>query len=275
MLDTQESAVYQDWIKRFAVNEGFIANSYNSEVIDAWLDSHNKHYSYDNLNAALEANRSRLDGVLSLEQKQEIARQKQIADHNNAVAAAWLADECPAGLLVNGDLAPSSMDKVILFIRRNFPSTEIVTAAMLSEAVTTLDGALDWFSPVDSPDRLLRNQPAPPSRESKLSEKAKREGGLLLPERQVKSHAESDGKFTNPAEKMRTVIKRLTSEMDNPDKTFCETLSTTNRHGRVDHGFVAALRKVFVNNRDGSVNWKETRRARVAKCDAYEKERNR
>jgi hypothetical protein len=211
-------------------------------------------------------------------------RAEQIDAHNQATIVKWLRDECPLGLIVNGDLYGTTQDKVIAFIKRTLSGKELIlTPQLLSDAVATLGPALDWFSRA-SEDVVLRNQPAPPTREQKLadrlSEKAKREGGLLPIERQQPSHVDTDKPLKSAADLVKFLAqeelkRRGFTGAEDPEMIAADQISVTNRYGKLDHAFNSNLKKIFARNADGSVNTKKTKEARLAAATEYERRRNR
>jgi hypothetical protein len=254
---------------------GLKVAQYISDVLgDEWTP--------ENISKSVEALKNNLEGLgvvnkeKSAEEIQSDEAERQAA-HNSQVATAYLKHRAPLGLLLNGDFYPASADKIVAFLRRNYPNQPI-TDEMLTTAVETLGftsgapgGSLDWFD--KSPEATaFRNVPPPPPR--KLSREARIAAGLEIA-RDPRNHA-TDGKFRNPVEELRAITKKIVGGAENdPFKTKCEGLTVVNRHGRTDHGFVAELNQIFAHNPDKSVNWAETYRLRYAACDQYEKTRNR
>jgi hypothetical protein len=204
----------------------------------------------------------------------EKQRVEQIAEHNQAVLVSWLRDECPLGLIVRGDLYPSTQEKVIAYIQRNHASTDIVlTPAMLSSAVTTLSNTLDWFSSKPE-DRVLRNQPVPKTREQiqqeKLSDRAKREAGLLPPERQVPSHA-NDGKVNSLKDLVEFGAKeelRRRGVTSSPIMAEADRIVVQNRTGKIDAAKTAEVRKIMIYT-NGKLDEVATLKARNMAADAF------
>jgi hypothetical protein len=261
----------------------------NGQQIAAYIEAvHNNHWDPDILSAAVRFLQNNLIGLgvateeqrKSREEKAKEAAVKQRAEqidaNNKAVLANWLEQECPLGLLVNGTLYPSTLDKIIACLDKNHSNNSgemILTPAMLSAAVTTLSNSLDYFSE----DRVLRNQPPPKSRgqilHEKLSEKAKREAGMLPPER-LKGHRE-DGKLTDPNEVMRKIASKLSRNVNDPDEAAAMNILIQDRRGRIDRGKIEQMRsKVIRNPRTGETNWAATRKIWNDFADRAEREKN-
>jgi len=281
----QEEKVYlvKYWLENVMPYQfpGFVDNNSNSAKIHEHIRRvFGGVYSLQNISATVGSLSSNLLGLGVASPEQDAARKKAEDDKRKAeearkdaeaqaqVVQTWLTRYCPEGLKgPNGEPFPGDQDRIVAFVLKNYGGKCSIEA--LNNAVEVLGPVLTWFSS-DPADREIRNRPAPPPR--KLSEKAQREAGML-PER-LKGHAD-DGKFVDPNEKLRTIVKKLTCDISDPNLVAADQISVVNRYGRVDHGFTAELRKIFAHNRDGSVNGKETLRLRKAAADQYELRRNR
>jgi hypothetical protein len=290
----QAKAVCEHWLKYFAPKE-YVDDVWNRDLMMNYIKYKcGGDVTTENLNAALRANQADLHGLgVAHTPEQKLARAKEIAEkaeaerlekisaHNVAVATSYLLNRAPSGLLVNGDFYQESADKIIVFLKRNYPNQPI-TDAMLTEAIETLGftngvagGSLDWFD--KSPSAVVfRNVPPPPPR--KLSRQAQIDAGMILAESERPSHAKTDGNFNSPRELIQFMAQEELKRRgitEDPEMVAADQISVTNRHGRLDHSFNAQLKKIFAHNRDGSPNGTETKRLRMAAASEYERRRNR
>jgi hypothetical protein len=265
----------------------------NGRKIATYIEAvHHGHWEPDKVTEAVRSLQNNLIGlgVATDEQKKNAAQQmaeaaakqraEQIDAHNQATIVKWLRDECPLGLIVNGDLYGTTQDKVIAFIKRALSGKELIlTPRLLSDAVATLGPALDWFSRA-SEDVVLRNQPAPPTRQeilsSRLSEKAKREGGLLPPKSDRATHSDSDGKFRDPIKEIKDVVKTALQRqgVKDPWQERLENIVVQGRGGKIDAVKSTELRtvRVIVN---GEVDWRASFQKADKLADIYEAQKNR
>jgi hypothetical protein len=251
----------------------------------------NSNWSVENLSTTVSALKNELWGLgiatpeqaKSREQKAKEAAAKQRAEdlkaHNQAVFSKWLSEECPLGLIVDGHLYPTTHEKVVAYIFRNHPKVEVITAAMLSQAVVTLGNNLDYFSSKPE-DRVLRNQPAPKTREQiqqeTLSDRAKREAGLLPPERQIPSHA-NDGKLNSLKDLVEFSAKeelRRKGVTSSPIMAEADRIVVQNRTGKIDITKTAEVRKILIYT-NGKLDEFATLKARNKAADVYEAAKNR
>jgi hypothetical protein len=280
-LTAQEAQLCKNWVKYFATKEGYQDTTRNADIIHDFIDRlYNGEYSYDNLTAAMEANRNNLDGLgvaTSAAMQAEIAKReadrkaaelnRQQADHNNGVVAKFVKNHAPTALIVNGDFYPTTQDKLVAFIKNKYPG-QLLSNEILRDALETLWNSLDFFD--RSPESMVfRNIVKAPR---VLSEQAKIDAGLK-PQRDLRSHAD-DGKLVNPNDRLREVVKKVLGK-ESPDEIAANQVSVTTRYGKLDHGFTAVLRKTFVYDRTGAVNWKETKDKRMAMATEQERNRNR
>ena len=118
------------------------------------------------------------------------------------------------------------------FFRRNYSGLDIVTPAILSEAVTVLGPALDWFD--RSPEAMqLRNQPAPPPR--KMSEQMKIQAGLTKDPDSVHTHKD-DKPLISMQETAHMAKEAFRKEHNLPSdeeqwKVKAEAISVTTKSG--------------------------------------------
>jgi hypothetical protein len=272
--------------------DGDLGHKNGVKIASYIQDAYNNNWSSDNLTAAVSAIKNELWGLgiatpeqaKSREQKANEAAVKQRAEqidaHNQATIVKWLRDECPLGLIVSGDLYGTTQDKVIAFIKRTLSGKELIlTPQLLSDAVATLGPALDWFSRA-SEGVVLRNQPAPPTRQeilsNRLSEKAKREGGLLPPKSDRATHSDSDGKFRDPIKEIKDVVKTALQRqgVKDPWQERLENLVVQGRGGKIDAVKSTDLRsvRVIVN---GEVDWRASFQKADKLADLYEAQKNR
>jgi len=265
----------------------------NGRKIATYIEAvHHGHWEPDKVTEAVRSLQNNLIGlgVATDEQKKNAAQQmaeaaakqraEQIDAHNQATIVKWLRDECPLGLIVNGDLYGTTQDKVIAFIKRALSGKELIlTPRLLSDAVATLGPALDWFSRA-SEDVVLRNQPAPPSRQeilsNRLSEKAKREGGMLPPEMERPSHAKNDGNLKSPQDLIKFMAQeelRRKGVTSSPIMAEADAIVVQNRRGKVDPGKTAEIRKILIYT-NGKLDEARTLQARNKAADAYENLKN-
>lgn len=253
-------------IGRYLQDNGIVTPGYNDfakAIADPSVEPH-LHIKTVEISAAEKATKAEAD------------RKQKLQEQNDAVFAAWIKNECPKGLITsNGDLYPTTIDKLVEYVTRNYPGKPL-TAAMLSEATTSLAGSLDWFSMAPE-DRELRNQPAPVPKERNLSAKALEDAGMKVRASERRGTHEDDGEFVDPNTKLREFLKKVTNDLgtEDPMKSKCEELSVTNRYRRTDYGFVAKMKQNPVKNPNGSINWSATYKKWSAECNQYERLRNR
>jgi hypothetical protein len=241
------------------------------------------------LNAACDALYLRLHGlgvhhaegraakIKAAADKVEAERIQKITESNQVVIQAWLKNECPLGLVVNGDLYAATQDMLVAFIRRNYYSkgVEHLTPAMLTAAVQTLGDALTWFD--RSPDSMqLRNQPPPPPRT--MSDRAKREAGMIPQERQKRADE-------IPMKTMQEVAavalaaaqKRMGINPEQEWKNKAEAVWVGNRQGKKDHGRSQDLQKTFVWKDAAKTipDWEQTYILRDKLATVIERDKNR
>lgn len=146
----ERKRVCQHWLTYVAPTEfkGYVDDNHNRDLLLEYIRySCNDYISLENLSEAAQHNRSNLRGVgVADTAEQKAAKVKAAADKaaaeakvkidaaNQKTVVAWLASECPLGLIVNNDLYGSSQDKIVAFFRRNYPGLNIITPQILSEA---------------------------------------------------------------------------------------------------------------------------------------------
>jgi hypothetical protein len=263
----------------------------NGQQIAAYIEgANNGHWDPDILSAAVRFLQNNIIGLgvateeqkKNREEKAKAAAAKQRAEqidaNNKAVLANWLRNECPTGLLVNGTLYPSTLDKIIAYLDKNHSNNSgemMLTPAMLSAAVTTLSNSLDWFSSKPE-DHVLRNQPAPPSREevlrSRLSDKALQDAGMKP--RRLRGH-ENDNKLKDPSKEIQAFTRRELERrgVRDPFQERLESLCVMG-FGRVDAGKTAQVRAIRVM-KDGQVDWEASFRKADQLATQFENQKNR
>jgi hypothetical protein len=279
----QIEKITSNWFKFFAQKEGLVDCPENGAKLATFIEHHFQgEYTYDNLTSAMESQRSQLIGIgvaLTPAMQQEIANRekaikdaelaKQQATHNNTTVANFVKNHAPLGLVaVNGDFPESTQDRLVDFIKNKYPG-QLLTNAILKDAIEATWDSLLWFSR-EPADRVFRNIAKAPRI---LSEKAKQEAGLI-PQRDLRSHS-TDGKFTNPNDALRGMLKKVAGEGEGPDQIAAEKISVNTRFGKLDHGATAAIRKEFVYDRKGAIDWKLTKDKRMRLAGEYELRRNR
>ena len=280
------SKICTQWVQHVApVNfPGYEDSRHNGDLLHAYVRANGGAYSLAILTEAAQHYKSNLHGCgvqhsaehrAITAEKAEAERLQKITEQNQNTIVRWLKTECPLGLIVNGDLFGTTQDKMVAFIRRNYPKYEVLTPAMLSEAVTVLGDALDFFSAAPE-DRVLRNQPAPASRESKLSDRAKREAGLLPIERQQPSHAVTDGRFKTPEDLIRFMANeelRRKGVTSSPIMAEANAIVVQGKRGKVDPVKSAEIRKILVYT-NGKLDEIATLRTRNKAAEKYERDKN-
>lgn len=280
----QIEKIVSNWFKYFAgPKEGLVDCPENGVKLAQFIEHHFQgEYSYDNLSYAMESQRNNLIGIgvaLTPAMQQEIARREQArkaaelaqqqSAHNQTVILNFIERHAPTGLIIKGDFYPATQDKLVAFIVNKYPG-QLLTNAMLKEAIETLWTSLDWFDKAPEAT-VFRNVVKAPR---VLSEQAKIEAGML-PQRDLRSHAETDGKFVNPNEKLREMLKRVAGEGEGPDQIAAEKISVNTRFNRLDHGATQAIRKIFIRDRKGGIDWSQTLKARLDAASDFECQRNR
>jgi hypothetical protein len=281
VLSEAEASLCQNWVKFYAAPLGYVDCNENAAQIHSFIDYHSQGvYSYDNLTLAMESQRSNLIGIgvsTTPAMQQEIAKReankkaaeenKRQADHNNAVAANFVKMYAPKGLIVGDDFYGSTQDKIIAFIKNKYPG-QLVSNEILTDAIRTMWQSLDWFSR-EPADMEFRNMVKAPR---VLSQRAKEEAGLL-PQRDLRSHA-MDGKFNNPNDAIRDLLKKVSGQNESPEESAANKISVNTRFSKLDHGATASIRKIFVRDRKGGIDWSQTLKARLDAASSYERDRN-
>jgi hypothetical protein len=277
------------WVEKIVPEQfpGYTNCNHNRDVLFGWIYDEGGMVTLENLTLAATNCANRLHGlsdgqyvarkaakVKASANKKEADRLQAVHQANQSVIIEWLARECPLGLIVNGDLYGTTQDKMVAFIRRNYPGQETITPAMLNTAVQTLGEALDWFD--RSPESMqLRNQPPPPPR--KLSQRMRIEAGL---EKEPPPAHESTRPAISMEETAKTALaatqKRMGIDPDQEYRNRAEAISVGNKQGKFDHGRTADLRKVFVYKDAAKtvIAWKETWEMRDKIATQIEKEKN-
>lgn len=185
----------------------------------------------------------------------------------NQIAADWVKNECPLGLLEGTDLYSENSDRIVAYIKRHGGQ---VSAETFNQAVRALmkTNSLVWLSD----ETEIRNQPPAPPR--KLSHQAQIEAGLIPDDSisKLRSHI-NDSAIIDPNKRMKEIIKKVIGP-SNPWQQRADALVITDRRGRIDQGKTSQLRQVFVE-RNGKTDWELTYKKRNEICDGANRLRNR
>jgi hypothetical protein len=267
---------YEYWVRARLCGPKFWDVPVNTKKLNDWINTNRDGLvTLDTLAEAEDALRNYLDWKPDRLTKEEIDQraaeeklQKDIVAQN-AVIEQWLRDEAPLGLLINGRFYLEDANKITQFVVRNHGA---FTPEALRDAVKVLteSNALTYWD--RSPAAMeLRNQPALPPR--RMSETALIEAGLKQQPKQ-KSHADTDGQFNDPTEKIRNFAKKLLGNAQDPYEIKANQLVIQNRSGRVDNAATEQLRQVIVK-RNNVIDWELTYKKRNELCDGADRLRNR
>lgn len=277
MEKQSDAEVIQQWKAFLGSSEGsnVVADDYNGQILADYLKEHNQGViSYAALCRAVKdfavLNRLHLKigrcSANMITAKAEEERQQNEADRVNQIAADWVNNCCPRGLLLGSDLYDENSNRLVAYIMKHGGK---VSLESLSDAVRHLieTNSLVWLSE----DRELRNQPATPPR--KLSRQAQIDAGMIPDDSvsKLRSHT-NNASLVNPADKMRETVKRLFP--DNPWELKANLLVITDRRGRIDQSKTADLRRVIVKRND-KTDWELTYKKRNEICDGADRLRNR
>jgi hypothetical protein len=263
---------------------GYVDDRHNGDVLHTYIQSEfDGFYSLANLSKVAKLNESNLHGLGVAESaevkaarakeaadKAEVQRLEKVAAEQDRVIQTWLRDNCPQGLKSsNGQPYVGDVDRIREFLNRNYKGE--ITIESLNDAVSTLSNVLTWFSrkPEDMQIRGIK------PKERILSDKMKRESGMLLPERQ-QDHA-NDGKFNSPEKLIRLVAQeelRRRGITTSPIMAEADAIVVQNRRGKVDAVKTAEIRQIMVYT-NGKLDEAATLRARNKAADEAELAKNR
>jgi len=278
----QIEKIVSNWFKYFAAKEGLVDCPENGTKLATFIEHHFQgEYSYDNLSFAMNSMRSNLIGIgvaSTPAMQAEIAKREadrkaaeeaqKAAVHNNTTIANFVKNHAPLDLIINGDFSSTTQDRLVEFVKHKYPG-QLLSNEILKDGIETMWDSLGWFSR-EPADRVFRNIRKP---ERVLSQKAKEEAGLV-PQSDLRSHA-TDGKFTNPNDAIRDLLKKVSGQNEGPEEIAANKISVNTRFSKIDWGATASIRKIFVRDRKGGIDWSQTLKARLDAASDYERQRNR
>ena len=276
MTQTNEQ-ILEHWKFFLNSSEGsnVVSDVHNGDVFSEYLRENHQDVSYATLCRAIKdpsvLNRLHLkSGRWTAEQIAAKAAEERAANEAariEKIAADWVKNECPLGLLQGNDPYPENSSRIVAWVQKNGGT---VSADAFNRAVKALSEShsLVWLSE----DRELRNQPAAPPR--KLSRQAQIDAGMIPDDSvsKLRSHT-NDSEMVDPNVKMREVIKKIVGSGD-PWMQRADALVITNRRGQVDAVKTAEMRKIIVR-KNGVVDGEATYKMRNAACDGADRLRNR